>query len=210
MVSIMATDKPGLRNEDSGFFIQLADEILFGVFDGCSTGERSDIISGYLCEALKLKFPYPFVADNVAEVLFEMYNDFLKHLSAEYGLNTMIIGYYNLDTKELIYIALGDGYIRYNDVEIIIDQDNHPDYPIYHLHSLTEFKEYVLKNFFIVQDVEKFCVATDGFILLKPEVKEKFFNNPFKNLKRLSNVLKKEGCYFPDDLTILSYGFNKD
>lgn len=145
------------------------------VEDGCSGGKDSHFASTLACKlirkvAAKEEFlQKDFNAKSLGlEVLLQFVSELKQaqkqlQLQTDELLATLLLMVYN---KEQAWICvLGDGVVAIDGVIHIIDQDNTPDYPAYHIaDSEEELHKYLTKKCFEVKNSKELAIATDGIL----------------------------------------------
>jgi hypothetical protein len=206
--------------QDSIFVKEDEFSISGGVFDGCSTGTNSAWASQTLAY-LYSQYEDPTDFNSTAQVFLKIQSlQKQLQLTEMNFLSTCLLFYYNKVNKKLCFRSFGDGFLYVNDVEYNLDQNNEPDYLAYILRQercmqhLADYIEKYPKQKF--ENVNSFKVCSDGIerveisqfkdpknknpmsILLHPPSSENY-------LKRMWNILKKDGYTLSDDLSIISY-----
>jgi len=204
-------------NEDF-MIIKETDSHIRGILcDGCSTGISSKFASELTCRTFAVSMDRKqFLEDNDIEFHFIKVQYLLRSLELpmEHGFTTAILFEYDKETKILKTRFFGDGCIDVNGEFKEIDQDNIPDYFIYH----KDYTDYLLKYPVVVyEDVEFFTISTDGLISFSRnqfDITEES-HNPVEwlvvpvlasnMLERRYNILARNGWKHSDDLTLISY-----
>ena len=182
----------GTNNQDSfcvGESTTNGTQYLYGVVcDGCTGRRRSRnevgavLLANFICSEI------PFIlASHTAlrDVPLILYNRMIGYLGSimrstvmgspetmwsfiETHLLTTAVGFI-LDSSILIIFRAGDGTILLNDSREIINQENRPLYPAYHLVDraiLGDFASKLPNNFHVtvhdVSNIQRFAVCTDG------------------------------------------------
>lgn len=204
-------------NQDFMVIHESEDHIKGVLADGCSTGKHSELISRIACMTFKRGFEQPdMLSDqNVSSkfIMIKAHLDWLE-LSQEYGFTTVILFVYHKTTKTLRVRFFGDGCMCINGEFMEIDQENIPDYFIYH----DDYADYLAKYpTQIYEDVEFFTISTDGLMSFSKNQFDvsldsydpiQFFVTPvlaFNMLERRYNILTRNGWKHSDDLTLISY-----
>ena len=164
--------------EDFLFSRQISNELFVGaVFDGCSSGKDAHFASALMGKIVKqsiamLLYQSDFDqlvqsgVQSVGKKILQMTFEELKVvrnlllLDREELLSTMLL---MVCTPQQCYIiALGDGCIALNGEFIRIDQDNRPDYPVYHIEE--DFEQWYASqtNIFLLDRPRDVSIATDG------------------------------------------------
>jgi len=125
--------------------------------------------------------------------------------------------------REQAFISvLGDGVVCINGTIHELEQNNQPDYPIYHIQDdAIALTQYLTRQSFVVEQAQNVAIATDGLLSFcnskKPLEDQKdfvknylFINDSFvknKNmLNRKCNILRTQHDLMPaDDLAIIRF-----
>ncbi|MGB0932168.1 MAG: protein phosphatase 2C domain-containing protein [Chitinophagales bacterium] len=145
------------------------------VADGCSGGKDSHFASTLSCKLMrKVAEKEEFVQKdfNAKSLGISLLLQFMKELkqtqlqldlSTEELLSTLLLMVYN--KRQAWVSVLGDGVVAIDERIHIIDQNNTPDYPAYHVKEEGEIlKKYLTKNSFKVQNPKELVIATDGIL----------------------------------------------
>lgn len=202
--------------EDNFFVNETEDGITGGVFDGCSTGTNSHWAAQTFAYLFgKYRNPTSnLVICRVTTLLSGIMNTL--GLTNMHVLATCLLFEYNKKTLRFRIRVFGDGYYYLNSREYEIEQENRPDYLGYHLDDEIDLNKYLdrypTEEY---ENVTQFCITTDGIQALqisqfkeqKHDAKSLLLHPPDSTsyLNRMWNILKKEGWYLNDDLTIISY-----
>lgn len=152
---------------------------LFAVMDGCSSGKESHFASAIFgkifkkiaqkksFELLRKKYFRITIDDFSKQIIQEFWEElaFQKaklSLDIEELLSTFLLTIYDKKSKELILTIAGDGCFSTNDEISIIDQNNHPNYPIFHISK--SFEEWFENEVLIIKksNISDFSISTDG------------------------------------------------
>lgn len=183
------------------------------VADGCSGGRDSHFASTLTCKLLrkitqKEEFPSNlFTAKEVGLKLLKAWfvelEQAQKHLQLEIVelLSTLILMVFN---KEQAWITvLGDGVVAIGGNIHIIDQNNIPDYPIYHLKdTLEERYNYLTKNSFETSTPQNLAIATDGILSFVN------YKNPLGNFHKFVTVFLLCNSEYHNHTTMLNRKYN--
>ncbi len=162
--------------EDFLLTIPIGKQIFIGmVADGCSAGKHAHFASAFQCKLMrKVLSTNTFIHQSVsiqalADMLLLEWMQALKHfkqamlIPENELLSTFILLIYNSNTKQAYISALGDGGILINHELHEIDQNNCPDYPIYHINaSEEEWLDYLNEQSFFIEEPSQIGIATDG------------------------------------------------
>ncbi|GAB4474744.1 MAG: protein phosphatase 2C domain-containing protein [Thermoflexibacter sp.] len=162
--------------EDFLLTIPISKHIFVGmVADGCSAGKHAHFASAFQCKLMrKVICKSTFIQKHVpiqllANRLLLSWMQDLKYFKQEMLipenelLSTFILLIYNSETKQAYISALGDGGVLINQDLYEIDQNNCPDYPIYHIEdSEEEWLEYLNEQSFLIEAPSQVGIATDG------------------------------------------------
>lgn len=205
------------NNNQDAVQINETDTHIEGIIcDGCSTGIESEFISRMICYiamdyriVLCLKQP---------ELLFASVSLLMNELKRpqEAGFATVILFHYDKRTKVLTTRFFGDGFVCINGEVFDQDQNNEPDYFIYH----DKWDEYCEKYPTVTHNnVETFAIGTDGLFSFTQNQFTKTEDNPVEiltapvktktDLLRRVNILTNRKFGHQDDLTIVSYANNE-
>ena len=155
--------------------------IISGVFDGCSSGKESHFASALFGKIFK-NISVSILENTDTEtidfdkVFFDIiYQSFCKvaevksatGISDNELLTTVIFMLIDIAGNKAKVISFGDGLISLNGTNTIIDQDNRPDYPIYHLKELINeetFSETLseVSQIFEIPEIGDITISTDG------------------------------------------------
>ena len=165
--------------EDFVLHESLADKYdLFGVFDGCSSGIDSHFASAFIAKTVRSEF------HKLADKTDLPHEDFMKkllfnliitlkeqkqslNLEQNELLSTIILFLYDVDSNSGIIVSAGDGIVSINGGHTIINEDNIPDYPAYHLDKINseqEFKKWYMMHVrqYFVDNLIDVSISTDG------------------------------------------------
>ncbi len=157
------------------------DYMLFGVFDGCSSGSDSHFASALIGKIIKAEFlkmeikRKDKIEKNLKTLLFNSLMSLKKLketlLLDEYEelLSTIILFLYDTTKNNGIIVVSGDGLVSINGTETIIDQNNAPRYPAYYLDEMydrisfnTWYGSY--NKTFEVSELVDVSISTDGVL----------------------------------------------
>ncbi|MFK7907460.1 MAG: protein phosphatase 2C domain-containing protein [Chitinophagales bacterium] len=155
------------------------------VADGCSGGKDSHFASTLACKLIRKiteKEELVFndtTAKNIGLKLLMHFMEELKEaqkqlqLETNELLSTLIFAVFNKTQAWLT--VLGDGVWAVDGKTHIIDQNNTPDYPAYHLKdSENALQKYLTQNSFEVENPQELAIATDGILsFVSPQTKPK-------------------------------------
>ena len=199
MLSILNVRSNTHNSCEDSVYVNDSGDIMYGVIaDGCSSGIRSHFASQTMYEFLyEVKALFKFSDMNL--------------------LSTCILFSYNKKSKLLKIRSFGDCVYYIHDKEVIVDQNNTPDYIWYHISdTYAQFEEY-LNKYPISEywDTERFMICSDGIkgidrgMLQPPQTTNLailFYPPTSSNYHvRMWNKLKSDGFTLSDDLTIVSY-----
>lgn len=218
--------------EDFSLNIELDEnQMIFGVFDGCSSGKDSHFASTLIAKIVK----------NVAVEIFnkEKDNDFLLKIIYETALQLKkTVKALSLGTNEILstiillwvdkkenlaeIIAIGDGFISINGKNTTIEQNNTPKYLAYYLNEIYNYKSFknvINEISFQAQsaNIQDITISTDGILsfdnfdahsektsVIDYLTKDLFLINNKAMLGRKVNILKnKYSLINQDDLGII-------
>lgn len=218
-------------NEDNFYIKEMANLIVGGVFDGCSSGKDSFFASKLFANILK-KTVHELDFKLEIKTFPTLIHQFCKNLnkavkpiglSTDESLSTAVLFIYELDNNELLVKFFGDGCAYSNSENFLFfnnDEENKPDYLAYQLtdilKSKTAFTNYYKQKPSFRTITKDFSIASDGIFTFKKTiesepnfdytnylVKDDFlYQNP-ASLKRKLNIIKKKGYEHYDDLTIV-------
>lgn len=166
--------------EDFLLASELSDNLgLFAVFDGCSSGKDahfSSALFGKVFKKMAQKKSFELLRNRDSEIsikvldqqiLFEFWQElkFQKGqllLETEELLSTFLLAIYNKKSKELTLNIAGDGCFCINGEITFLNQNNHPNYPAFHLSK--SFEDWFKKEVLTVEksNISDFSIATDG------------------------------------------------
>lgn len=205
--------------EDSVFVDDVGDTMYGVIADGCSSGIKSHFASQTIAYFVQLHQETDVTSNNFIMALYEFLYEVksLFKFSIDNLLSTCILFSYHKPSKSLRIRSLGDCVYFVHDREIIVDQDNKPDYIGYHISdTYSQFESYMDKypiNEYL--NVERFMICSDGIkgidrgMLQAPQTTNPsilFYPPTSTNYHiRMWNKLKKDGFTLSDDLTIVSY-----
>ena len=145
------------------------------VADGCSGGKDSHFASTLTCKLIrkvagKEEFlQKDFNAKSLGlEILLQFVSELKQaqqqlQLQTEELLSTVLFLVCN--KKQAWICVLGDGVVAIDGEIRIIDQNNTPDYPAYHVaDSEVELYKYLTKSCFEVENLKELAIATDGIL----------------------------------------------
>lgn len=229
-VSRRGTSHPD-RNEDNFFIKEMANVLVGGVFDGCSSAKDSFFASKLFANILK-KTIHEFDADINIKAFPRLIHLFCKNLnkaikliglSIDEVLSTALLFIYELEGNELLVTFFGDGCAYANNEEFVFfnnDEENKPDYLAYSLSDIIKsnnaFLSYYNQKKSFTTITKDFSIASDGIFTFKNGVereppfdcahylvKDNFlYKNP-ASLKRKLNIIKNKGYEHYDDVTII-------
>lgn len=203
---------------------------IYGVFDGCSSGKNSHFASALFGKSIISAAEWMVFNNNQVILKKIVYQAFslidetkdILNLQTEELLSTIIVMLINEETKKADILAIGDGLVSVNHQITNIDQNNQPDYPIYHfdeIKTFDDFSEYYSKQLaFLNVDVEDITISTDGinsfmlqgqnsaedFNVIDYFVKDEFLKGNPAMLSRKHNIIsKKYSLENTDDLAII-------
>ncbi len=210
--------------------------IAAGVFDGCSQVEDSQFASNLFGKIFRqnleiLKNSGLILIDVEKIALTQIYCFFksVAKIKKELSLinndlmSTAIFLFYNENYKEGIIYSFGDGYVKFGDTVVEIDQDNHPHYPISYIDNLCNTLDECInflhsyKNKWKFSDTEDIVISTDGILSFENRfnyeipiseaidflVKDQEMSHLSKMLGRKYNILQSNGWHHKDDLGIV-------
>lgn len=201
------------------------------VADGCSGGIDSQVASSLTCKLIRkiLKensFDENFLIDCIGKKVISQFMVELKQvkeqlrLSQDELLSTLILSVWK--EGNLWVSVLGDGVVSIQDKISIFDQQNQPDYPVYHLSDDEDnLQLYLNSQILKAENVSEFSISTDGILSFK-SIKEPAADNselvlPYfltdnylltsmAMLSRKCNILhQKYGLQPADDLAIARF-----
>jgi len=217
--------------EDFLIDIQLNTNLkLLGVFDGCSSGINSHFASAIFGNAIisstkniELKDETDVLLKNILWQSIQKIKQTsqILNLSSNELLTTIILNLIDFEKQVCSIIAIGDGLIALNQEVIKIEQNNMPDYLVYHFYELENYSGF--DNFINKQvkfDNKTFTditISTDGIYsftnvnsqiseneIVDYFVKDEFLKNNQAMLSRKHNILKtKYNATNLDDLAII-------
>lgn len=181
--------------EDSHFILEHEHSIIFGAFDGCSTGINSHFASALLSKCVSNSFvavdhklggainhpDMPLTGKLFNSMISEACCNFqsltnLLHMDPMEQLSTAVIGVFGKKNKTLLVKMLGDGniWVEFNDGSAEYTTrhfpGNAPDYLGYH----TNGSNYHVGEWVHIQPLEKFddvkafSIGTDGVESIRP------------------------------------------
>jgi len=151
---------------------------IYGVFDGCSSGDDSHLASGMLAKIVRAEIQVlvdesitslnKLLSDTVFQTMCTLRNirdDLL--LDTNELLSTMILLLVDNYSKSAEILVFGDGFVSINGKHEPIDQDNAPDYIAYHLDELESIENFELwlkahSRQFKVAEIKDVSISTDG------------------------------------------------
>lgn len=170
-----------LSCEDALFFEQRNNIAVAGVFDGCSSAPHGLFAASLFSMALGAAFNQVSAATSgySLHALLWAFFSCIKSCASAIGLpfsellSTAIFAWLDTDSDDCRIVALGDGVVCIGGQTHIIDQQNCPDYPAYHL---TELKSPDQLDFWLEQHGRRWdvfgpkdlTISTDGILSLKP------------------------------------------
>lgn len=189
MIYSMSRRATGHRDncEDAHFTLDFPSMLMFGAFDGCSTGKDTYFASALLARCCKRVFIEHhemskglYNMDSFGGIDGDTINSLLTYallsfrqtavllnLKEEEMLATAVIGIYKKKSRQLLYKFLGDGSIYWIEDEIKLRNKtihfpkNIPDYPAYHFNdSLMQW--ITAQPGDTINHVGEFSVCTDG------------------------------------------------
>lgn len=206
--------------EDSVFVDDANEDVIYGVIaDGCSTGIKSHFASQVIAYFVQLQQESDVTSDSFVMALYEFLYEVkgLFKFSEMNLLSTCILFSYHKPSKSLRIRSFGDCVYYVHDREIIVDQNNKPDYMGYHIgDTYSQFEAYMEKYpMSEYTNVERFMICSDGIkgidrgMLQPPQTTNQailFYPPTSTNYHiRMWNKLKRDGFTLSDDLTIVSY-----
>jgi hypothetical protein len=205
------------------------------VSDGCSSGKDSHFASALSVKLLrKIVCQTDFSLGNAMQITIKnILNQFiqeLKRVGEELQLDdlellaTVLLVFYDSQTKISYVLSLGDGVIVIDDTVHEIDHDNMPNYPIYHKHEdVANLEQYFFAHYFEITNAKNIAIATDGVMAFQPERREDsqmeinvanflLIDSSFaKNnnmLQRKMNILRTQHNLIPsDDVAVVRFIF---
>lgn len=150
----------------------------YGVFDGCSSGQDSHLASGLLAKIVRAEVQFlvdepitslnKLLSDtilNTMSTLRNIRNDLL--LDTNELLATMILLVVDNHSRTAEILVFGDGFVSVNGKPELIDQDNSPDYPAYHLDELDAIDDFeswlkLHSKHYEISEIRDISIATDG------------------------------------------------
>ncbi len=167
--------------EDYAFFERFSDnKLLCAVMDGCTMGKESYFASTLLGKIIKKiikerdykAFLGEITKDislkqEIKEILFEVFASLqnIKNsllLEKNELLTTLVMFLADTNTKTGIIIAVGDATIAINGKITRFEQDNQPDYLIYHLGENIEEWFLRQKQIIEIENCQDVSISTDG------------------------------------------------
>lgn len=212
---------------------------LTAVMDGCSSGRESHFASALLGKILRkiaqtilhqpekahlLDLPGEQLLPEILRSFFEELSNARNFLllGLNETLSTLILLLYNKSNQQATLIVLGDGFVAIDGQMHEIDQDNHPDYPAYHLGEDFETWFASQQNIFHISNPQEISISTDGIATFQSnrvDIPEGFSPMNFllldDSLAHLDNMLvrkcnildKKYGFKPGDDVAIVRVKF---
>lgn len=211
--------------------------IAAGVFDGCSRIEDSQFASNLFGKIFRQNLEFIKVYNSAIisninllacmqiNLFFRSVNNIKRELSLTSNdlMSTAIFLFYNESEKKGVIYSFGDGYIKFGDNIVEIDQDNHPHYPISYIDNLRGTLDdcigflHSFKNKWEFSDTEDVVISTDGILSFEHRlnyeipsseaidflVKDEELSHLSKMLGRKYNILQSNGWYHKDDLGIV-------
>lgn len=166
--------------EDFTIISEKDDYLLFGVFDGCSSGKESHFASAFTAKIIRAVFQKLIIKaeseyeDLIKTLLFNSITELKKQkdnllLDTDELLSTVILFLYHKTHDQGIIIIVGDGLICINGIISIIDQNNRPHYLAYYLDDInkkTEFSNWYKKEVGVypVSMLKDVTISTDGIL----------------------------------------------
>lgn len=168
--------------EDFSFISQQDEFLVCGVFDGCSTGVDSHFASALFAKAFrsaarsffqkeektdKLKNELEAICFEASTKIYDTGKEL--DLPDSEMLSTAIVLLANKETQRARAVAIGDGMLWLNGEKIEIDQQNQPDYLVYHLFGIRQrenFRDWFEKvpRHFEIETIEDISISTDGVL----------------------------------------------
>lgn len=152
---------------------------LFTVMDGCSSGIDAHFASALFGKIFKkIAYKKSFELLRLKEINVQTFTlskqiiqEFWSSLVFQKGylaleleelLSTFILGIYNRETMELVLNIAGDGSYSLNGQVHSIEQNNHPNYPAFHLSK--PFEHWFENEISTIQEsnISDFSISTDG------------------------------------------------
>ncbi len=196
-------------------------EAIIAVFDGCSSGKNSHLASSLAAKVLENslqtvkdgRFIFSEFCFSYLKSLFDVAE--ILNLSTEEFLTTCILA--KVSDNKIEILAFGDGLLKIDDQFIELDEQNSPDYFIYHKNKADEeLKSLLSEKINIFENCLDISIATDGISSFVDKTSKSFPNiskelltgdflkgNP-SMLTRKLNILKKREQIFPlDDVSVI-------
>lgn len=180
-------------------------KLLIAVMDGCTMGIDSHFASTLMAKLLKkiskklyykefitkekksLKTILKIVIDSLFQELKSIQNQL--GLSRYELLSTLILGSIDTLSKNAEIIVIGDGLIFHNDTLTAYEQNNQPDYLVYHLHE--DFNQWYNQQTqrLSLEDIYDLSISTDGIFTF-----QKFDNHLYEEIeeKEIIHFLLKD------------------
>ncbi|MCI5083966.1 MAG: protein phosphatase 2C domain-containing protein [Saprospiraceae bacterium] len=152
--------------------------LLLAVLDGCTNGSQSWFASAltgkilrkiayqhfYLEYAQKMSLSLNMLLEAVVKEVFQKLQQFKSQLLLEkYDLlSTLLLAIVDHTEQQTKVIAIGDGLLLTDNEQIVIEQNNQPDYLGYHLEESFESWFSKQNQLFSFSGFENFCLSTDG------------------------------------------------
>ena len=220
--------------EDFLFSYDIAQRFQFyAVMDGCSMGQDSHFASALIGKVLKKvlkEMPYHpdihYAEMQIEELMRHIFRHFFETIKAMKNqllldtnemLATLLALLWDEREKLAYLVASGDGLCAINHEIIEFDQQNHPDYPAYHLGMPFE-SWYDIQPQKLITQPHNLAISTDGVnsyrgkkgLAPEDEEVEKYFltesdggRDPNMLSRKARRILKEKGWYPLDDVAII-------
>lgn len=159
------------------------DYLIAAVFDGCSSGRDSEFASILFKHAIRIAVGNLITIDDSFDILSKVVWDLINVLheikvTLELDdldlLSTAIIAVYDKEKNSASTVSFGDGVIICNDMEIVIEQNNQPDYLAYSIDKLVREDYLGIREFlahfehtYSFNDISDLIISTDGIQTFK-------------------------------------------
>lgn len=209
---------------------------LFAVMDGCSNATESHFAASLLVKLLRqccteeqFKCMYshyiPPSVEEVQKLVLQHIHNACKNLKNKLLLNTtefmttLLLFVANIDKKEGILTAIGDGVVSINGQVNSFEQNDYPDYIGYHLEESFETFYTGIRQTLYIPHCKDISIATDGLIQFKSPysltppnvIAELLHSESVSDNKSLYHKIKvleeKYGLVPTDDLAIIRTTF---
>ena len=166
--------------EDFLLTFELSDDLgLFAVFDGCSSGQDahfSSALFGKIFKKTAQKTSFELLRNRILSLSVkvisqQILSEFWMELKFQKGrllleteelLSTFLLAIYDKKSRKLILNIAGDGCFCVNEKVTFLNQNNHPNYPAFHLSK--PFEDWFENEVLTIKEsnVADFAITTDG------------------------------------------------